>query len=94
MPVKKKVRNPLEMIVERDGSVTVALQVTHCSPDAVQYKPYSTTFAPVSPMYVRVTIPAAHVLWTDDKSVLLTPEGWYSIAKKIATDAMLVHVKN
>lgn len=87
MPAKKlSVPKPER---NKDGSVTFYLQVAHATPDGVQYKPYSTQFVPLSPVYVRVTAAAEHVLEFGADKLILSPRGWFMVAKQIATGATL-----
>lgn len=90
---KSKAKNPYAPVVAKDGSVTLYVRVTHCNPDMVQYKPYSTSFEPLSPVIVPVTVQAQHVIGVDSETVILTPAGWFMVAKALATGAMLAHAK-
>lgn len=89
MPAKKKTPLTLAPVTNKDGSVTVYFQVTSCTPDSVQYKPYSTLFAPVSPMFVPVTVRPEHVLVQTETYVVLSPQGWFMVARTLATAAVL-----
>lgn len=82
MPTKAK--NPYAPRREKDGSVTLFLQVLHCSPDAVQYKPYQTTLQPVGTVYVSVKIPAKEVIGIENETVHLTAQGWFLASKQVA----------
>ena len=88
MAAKKAPKNPYAPRLEKDGSVTLFLQVTHCSPDAVQYKPYQTTMVPVGMIYVAANVPAKEVIGIENETVHLTPQGWYLAAKQIAVGSI------
>lgn len=71
----------------KDGSVTLYLLVVGCTPDGVQYKPYSTYFQPTSPVYVPVDVPKAYILSNDP--LVVSPEGWFTVARKMATASVI-----
>lgn len=86
MPAKAK--NPYAPRKEKDGSVSLFMQVTSCSPDAVQYKPYQTTLTPVGIVYVAVNVPANEVIGIDKDTVHLTAKGWFLAVKQIASGSL------
>lgn len=83
MPAKKLAVPKPER--NKDGSVTLYLQVAQATPDGVQYKPYSTQFVPTSPVYVRVQVGAEYVLEFGPDKLILSPRGWFMVAKQMAT---------
>lgn len=85
--VPKKVSAAPAPIINKDGSVVLYLEVVGCSPDGVQYKPYQTSLVPTVKVYLPVTIKAAFVLSTNP--LILTPQGWYTAAKSLATASVL-----
>lgn len=89
MPAKAKVANPYLPRKEKDGSVTMFLQVTSCSPDAVQYKPYQTTLTPIGVVYVSVNVPAKEVIGIDKDAVHLTATGWFLACKQVAQGSIV-----
>lgn len=83
MPAKKLAALKPER--NKDGGVTFYLQVLQAAPDGVQYKPYATQFVPTSPVYVRVTVGAEYVLDFGPDKLILSPRGWFTVAKQMAT---------
>ena len=73
--------------VNKDGSVTLYLLIESCTPDGVQYKPYSTHLVPTEPIFTLVTIEKAYVLSLDP--IVLSAEGWYVVARKLATASVI-----
>lgn len=84
-----KTKSPFAPTVAK-GVVTFYLQVTGTTADGVQYKPYMTQFVPPTPIYVMVTVDEAEVvLWLPNDELVLTPKGWYTVAKQLATASTL-----
>lgn len=81
-------KNPYAPRREKDGSVTLFLQVSHCSPDAVQYKPYQTTLTPVGVVMVAVNVPAQEVIGIENETVHLTAKGWFLASKQVAVGSI------
>lgn len=87
MPTKKA--SPFAPSVVK-GVVTFYLEITGTTADGVQYKPYMTHFVPASKLYVKVTVDEAEVVtWLPDGTLILTPKGWYTVAKQLATASTL-----
>lgn len=74
---------------QKDGSLIVYLQMVGCSPDGVQYKPYSSQFISATPIYVAVRVRAEHILVNDASKLILTPQGWFAVARQMATASVL-----
>lgn len=85
-------KNPFSPTTEKDGSVSFYVRVMHSTPDTVQYKPYSTTIEPYNlTVLIRVVVPAEHVILVDQDTVILTPIGWFSVTKQIATGSIVAY---
>ena len=83
----KKVVAPPQPLQNKDGSWTVYLAVKNCSAEGTQYKPYLTNFEPTAPIYVAVKVRAEHILSTNP--LILTPQGWFTAAKLVATGSVI-----
>lgn len=83
MPAKKLAVPEPER--NKDGDVIFYLQMVTTAPDGTQYKPYSSTFMSPLAIYVRVTVKAEYVLAFSPKQLILSPRGWFTVAKQMAT---------
>lgn len=83
----KKVSAAPAPIKNKDGSVTLYLLVAGCTPEGVQYKPYSTHFTVTSPVYVPVNVGKQFIVSYDP--LIVSPEGWFTVAKRMATASVI-----
>ena len=83
----KKVVVPPQPVQNKDNSWTIYLAVKSCSPEGTQYKPYLTVFETTAPVYVAVKVQPEHILSTNP--LILSPQGWFAVSKKIATGSVL-----